>query len=332
MCGDCVSENHSGGGAAYVFHEVVSWRRKILALLGSGASFTSPSPSLSMSHNSDSIAESGVSGLRSSQKMASRDPIVENSGEISSPFASVLDDYPGAKGGSGIWQTIISEMPPHDTYIEAFAGSATILRKKRPARCSLAIDADKIVCDALRCTLAGSVDVVCGDARQILRTRTWKGGELVYCDPPYLRSVRSWQGDYYAKEFATENEHVELLSILKSLPCPVIVSGYWSELYAFELQSWRSKSMNAVTRRGKVVKEFIWMNFPEPFELHDYRFLGRDFRERERIKRKKERWKNKLLKMSSLERAAVIAAIDDAAGRNVISGGAVRNVGGDDAS
>jgi hypothetical protein len=31
-------------------------------------------------------------------------------------------------------------------------------------------------------------------------------------------------------------------------------------------------------------------NFPEPVALHDYRYLGEDFRQRERIKRKKQRW------------------------------------------
>jgi hypothetical protein len=34
----------------------------------------------------------------------------------------------------------------------------------------------------------------------------------------------------------------------------------------------------------------VWMNFPEPAELHDYRFLGEDYRERQDIKRQRERW------------------------------------------
>jgi len=43
-------------------------------------------------------------------------------------------------------------------------------------------------------------------------------------------------------------------------------------------------------------------------ELHDYRYLGRGFRERERIKRKKQRWMERLVRMPRLERCAILAA------------------------
>jgi len=54
-----------------------------------------------------------------------------------------------------------------------------------------------------------------------------------------------------------------------------MISGYWSELYARELKNWRSISFQAMTRGGFVATEWLWMNYPEPFELHDYSFLGR---------------------------------------------------------
>jgi len=56
-----------------------------------------------------------------------------------------LADYPGAKGGEGVYHTIISQMPPHETYIEPFVGAGAVLRFKRPAVCSIAIDADAMV-------------------------------------------------------------------------------------------------------------------------------------------------------------------------------------------
>jgi hypothetical protein len=40
-----------------------------------------------------------------------------------------------------------------------------------------------------------------------------------------------------------------------------------------------------------------------------YRYLGEDFRERERIKRKKQRWVNRLHTMPTLERRALLNAI-----------------------
>jgi DNA adenine methylase len=60
-----------------------------------------------------------------------------------------------------------------------------------------------------------------------------------------------------------------------------------------------------------VAVEWLWMNYPQPFELHDYRFLGKDFRERERIKRKKARWLGKLKGMGQLERYAILEAVQE---------------------
>ena len=41
--------------------------------------------------------------------------------------------YPGGKNGAGVYQAIINQMPPHQTYIEGFLGSGAVLRMKKPA-------------------------------------------------------------------------------------------------------------------------------------------------------------------------------------------------------
>ena len=86
----------------------------------------------------------------------------------------------------------------------------------------------------------------------------------------------------------------------------VIVSGYWSELYATELAGWHTTTFRAMTRGGKPRTEWLWYNFEPPAELHDYRYLGSGFRERERIKRKKKRWVSRLERMPELERQALL--------------------------
>jgi site-specific DNA-adenine methylase len=58
--------------------------------------------------------------------------------------------YPGGKGGSGVWQRIINQMPPHKTYVEAFLGGGSVLLAKRPAVASIGIDADAAVIEAWR--------------------------------------------------------------------------------------------------------------------------------------------------------------------------------------
>jgi hypothetical protein len=64
-----------------------------------------------------------------------------------------------------------------------------------------------------------------------------------------------------------------------------------------------------MTRGGRPATEWLWFNFEAPVALHDYRYLGRDFRERERIKRKKLRWTARLERMPALEKQALFSAI-----------------------
>jgi hypothetical protein len=150
-----------------------------------------------------------------------------------------------------------------------------------------------------------------GDALNILRQYPFKGNEFVYADPPYLLHTRRSRKAIYKYEY-TEQDHIGLLAHLKRLPCPVMISGYWSELYADTLAGWRTYTYTAQTRAGTQAEEWLWMNYPEPTALHDYRYLGDNFRERERIKRKKERWVKRLRKMDVLERRAVLWAIREA--------------------
>jgi DNA adenine methylase len=240
-----------------------------------------------------------------------------------------LPDYPGAKDGEGIWQTIISQMPPHRTYIECCVGSGAIFRHKRASTHSILVDADPHVIFAWRDLLAlndvhaerdvaRSAHVEHGEAAAFLRSYDWQGDELVYADPPYVRSTRTYPRPLYRCEL-TDAQHIELLEVLKSLPCPVLLSGYWSELYAARLEGWRTLTMTGMTHRGEKRTEWLWMNFPEPFELHDYRWVGKGWRDRQRIKRKKSRWVTKLRTMPPIDRAAILDAIREVSGSSLHS-------------
>jgi DNA adenine methylase len=125
----------------------------------------------------------------------------------------------------------------------------------------------------------------------------------------FLDATRA-RTDLYRFEMS-DAQHLALLDTIKRLPCMVLISGYWSALYADSLTTWRSVSFQAVTRSGRTATEWVWCNFPEPVALHDYRYLGKDFRERERIKRKKQRWVKRLQSLTILERQAMLAAIEE---------------------
>lgn len=218
-----------------------------------------------------------------------------------------LPRYVGAKRAPGVWQRILSEMPRHSLWVEAFAGTGWLTQKKLPAASSIVIDADP----AAPALAMQACQAICGDARSILPKLPLGDGSLVYLDPPYLGTARAAGAArrYYRCELLTEGEHAELLALAKSLPGFVMVSGYWSELYGAALRDWRCCRIPTIDRAGRRRVEMLWCNFPETVERHDTRFIGDNFRERERISRKARRWRRKLDAMPPAERAAVLAAL-----------------------
>ncbi|HXJ73601.1 MAG TPA: hypothetical protein VNM37_12130, partial [Candidatus Dormibacteraeota bacterium] len=64
--------------------------------------------------------------------------------------------YPGGKNGAGVYQRIISMMPPHQVYIEPFLGGGAIARLKRPAPVNIAMDLYAPAVENFRKLLASS--------------------------------------------------------------------------------------------------------------------------------------------------------------------------------
>ena len=145
------------------------------------------------------------------------------------------------------------------------------------------------------------------DALDFLRSYAFTGNELVYADPPYVRSTRRTGGRLYRYEL-DDSQHGELLALLRRLPCAVMVSGYRSALYGQTLGDWRSIEFQAQTRGGPAT-EVVWMNYPPPTDLHEYTHLGSTFRERERQKRQQARWARKVAAKPLLEQKALLAGL-----------------------
>lgn len=239
--------------------------------------------------------------------------------------------YPGGKGASGAYQKIISWMPPHNFYIELFAGAGYIFKTKRPAKYNLAVDLDA---DALKSISGLDVPKAQWKTRECyFETRQENAIEflknglninivktddvLIYLDPPYLpctlsRPVNSTRnGQRYKYKFGAE-AHQHLLELITPLKCYVMISGYASTMYDRMLASWTRKEFQSQTRRG-VKTQIVWMNFnPDKIsQRHDWRFFGRDFRERERLQKKLARLRSKLTQVSELERNYLLNGIKD---------------------
>lgn len=190
--------------------------------------------------------------------------------------------YPGGKGRC--FKHLISLMGEHDTYIETHLGGGATMRQKKPARRNIGIEIDPMVVAKWRAEPNSVCEIVHGDAVDFLRSFPFQGSELVYSDPPYLRSTRR-KPRIYRHDYDVP-DHVHLLEALKQLPCAVMVSGYRNALYDQMLVDWRAIEIPGDSHTGPRV-EAVWMNFPEPAVLHDVSHVGADFRARELIKRRR---------------------------------------------
>ena len=165
-------------------------------------------------------------------------------------------NYFGSKATSGLCQPIIAMMPPHRTYIETHLGGGAIIKKKPPAALNIGIDIDPEAIERFNCYYP--VELINDCAHKYLSNFDFNGEELIYCDPPYLKSTRSSKRKYrYDYE---DKDHVKLIQLLMKLPCKILLSGYPSALYDELLKSWNVLELQ-VMNRGGVRTEKLWFNY-----------------------------------------------------------------------
>lgn len=88
---------------------------------------------------------------------------------------------------------------------------------------------------------------------------------LIYCDPPYLQNLR--KKNIYKHEMSNE-QHIELLKLLKASMSKIILSGYDNDLYNAELSDWNTAEKKTTAQMGLYRIEKLWMNFePNLFQL-----------------------------------------------------------------
>ena len=211
--------------------------------------------------------------------------------------------YFGSKATAGLCQALIALMPPHSVYIETHLGGGAIMKRKPGALRNIGIDLDARALAGFECDYP--VELVRGCCHRFLREYPFDGTELVYSDPPYLhrtrKSARRYRHDY------EDADHDELLSLLRSLPCSAMVSGYPSSFYDGRLPGWRSASVQVMNQAGAVTEK-VWFNF-EPDRVHWASLAGRNFTHRQTVKRKAAGWGRRYRAMPPAERLAVLAAI-----------------------
>lgn len=226
--------------------------------------------------------------------------------------------YPGGKNGGRSYHTIINQIPPHDFYVEGFAGSGAIFRRKELAARSALVDLSDEALEMCK-TLERFHSSEARNMVEYFNTNSLRWLEqnerlmsprtFVYLDPPYLHSTRS-RTQLYEYEMTNE-DHERLLSWCLGSRATVMISGYRSDLYEEALRAWRTVSFDSMTRGGTMREEVLWMNYDEPRQLHDYRYLGSDFREREKLKRRRQRLLARLKRLPRLESLALVSGVEE---------------------
>ena len=242
-----------------------------------------------------------------------------------------MTPYNGGKSGSGTYQQIINHIPPHNIYVEPFVGHGGIFRKIRRAPISVLNDIDVIVIDEWLGYLEKnkSIDYVLNYMQGnlfekpvkpvvILRTADYSviidrfkdnADAFLYCDPPYPLHKRLSQAKLYKFDWEREEQHADFLTMARNCKCAVMISSYPNDQYDEILKDWTQHLFYSTIRGGRKAQEVIYMNYPPPVFLHDFQYLGTNYRTRHWIKNKVKRQLSKLNAMKPVERTAILSAI-----------------------
>lgn len=208
--------------------------------------------------------------------------------------------YDGGKGTC--YAHLINLIPPHKRYIETHLGGGAVMRHKLAALEQFGIERDQAVVDLWRREFSGLCKLLHGDAIECLKNIPLDADTVVYADPPYhpdtRRRARVYRHDY------TIDDHVQLLDCLTALPCKILISGYSSPLYEQRLAGWQQHKFHMRTRVG-MREECVWYNYSKPDISHDDRYLGEGFRQREVIRRRQDRLRQRVQKLALAEQASL---------------------------
>lgn len=222
-------------------------------------------------------------------------------------------NYYGGKTSNGTYQTIINHIPPHDIFLSLFLGNCGITRKIRAAKYSVLNDIDPNVINNWKTlNLPNNYRLFNIPALKILQALKdfvdCPGIIFIYLDPPYRKVVRRNKKDVYNFEMS-DLDHQDLLSQIVAMSdqpnVKIMISHYPDVIYDEILNGWSRHDYYSMTRNGMIL-ERIYYNYTLTDQLHDYSYIGEDFREREAMARIKRNFIKKLNRLPAKLRNSII--------------------------
>lgn len=95
------------------------------------------------------------------------------------------------------------------------------------------------------------------DALELIKDMYGKD-TFIYIDPPYLQDTRK---KYLYNHEMTDEQHAELLQIVKESDCKIMISAYENELYNNTLVDWRKEYKSTTAECSRKRTEVIYMNY-----------------------------------------------------------------------
>jgi|GEM_PF-1203111 hypothetical protein len=224
------------------------------------------------------------------------------------------ESYPGNKHSAGVYQRLINQLPVHDVFVSGFLGKCAVMSHKHPAMVNYGIDPNleglKTYWDSLqRSDIQLFRDSFFEWIKKFTFSKATKERWLIYLDPTYLLSTRSSGKIYYDHEM-TDEQHADLIKWAIETTAMsnvmIAISHYPCKEYDGLLKHGFRKMTYRVATHNGPVDECLYMNYPEPDELHDYQFFGDDKIKRQAYKRKETGYIEKFQSMPVKERKGIL--------------------------
>lgn len=224
--------------------------------------------------------------------------------------------YPGGQNGSGHYQILINHIPKSDVYVEAFLGYSGVFNNitMSPGAWYFGFDRDQRVIDAwAESNLGAQVHFAhCDYTAAKLVLSMFPGRKVfIHLDPPY-RNTKSPKK--YLYDINDDPGFIEFLNFVLSMSgsCNVMVSHWKDDLFDEYLCSrggFTFIGFKTMSRRG-LIDNGIYINYDAgKVELADLSYVGSDYTDRQRVKRKVDRNYKKIMAMPARERELLLALL-----------------------
>ena len=243
-----------------------------------------------------------------------------------------ITKYPGSKGASGVKEFLINNTPKCEFFVDGFGGSGFVSESIAKLEKNIQILYFEIVKHVFKqfkeaSTLPG---IICFNENVIehyLNNLSKKDKSdlqyffeetVFFFDPPYLFETRRTIRPMYDYEWTLE-QHIEFLAFVRLLSektrAKIMITHPECDTYnallvdGYTDKEWTAQPFAYMGRGGKI-DDMLWTNFnPKEEVLLSYKYVGDNNTDRQRIKRKSERWTEKIKALPFHEQQAIVTEI-----------------------